>query len=79
MYDMVVYRPLGGISRPCISCANLIKNCGFIKNVFYRDAEGDTIKVKANHVCDDAVMLRAQKNQNHMVKKTLHPKRAIYV
>ena len=43
MYDMVVYRPLGGISRPCVSCANLIKNCGFIKNVFYHDTQGDTI------------------------------------
>ena len=78
MYDMVVYRPLGGISRPCVSCALLIRECGFIKNVYYSDGE-EMVKVKAHEVCEDAVMLRAQTNQNNMIKKTFHTKRAIYV
>lgn len=82
---MVVYRDsgacdTGGLAKPCLSCALLLRECGFIRTIYYSDplAEGGFAKVSASQVCEGASLLRSQRNGG-MVKKILHAKRASFV
>jgi deoxycytidylate deaminase len=82
-YDMVIYRKnaTGNYvnSKPCLSCAHLIKNSNCINNVFYVNEFGIFEKVKANRITDNAILLRKQIDNNNMIIKHLYSKRSKYI
>jgi deoxycytidylate deaminase len=82
-YDMIIYRVNNSNnyvnSKPCLSCALLIKNSKCIKNVFYSDENGIFVKIKANHITDNAMLLREQVRHNNMVITNFYSKRSNYI
>ena len=82
MYDIVVYRMSNDdyvMAKPCMSCATLIANCGFIKNVYYSTNNGDFENVHANKVIEGAVYLRSQKLNHNMLTVNMYSKRSNYL
>ena len=78
-YDIVIYRYSNGgqlvNAKPCLSCSILIKNCGFIDNVYYSTIDHDFTKVSANNITKNAELLYRQITRNNMVVTKLHSSR----
>jgi deoxycytidylate deaminase len=76
MFDLVVFRTNSSgdfaNAKPCLSCAILIRNCGFIRNVIFSNASHGFDKVPSSRIADNAQLLYRQKAQNNLVKSTVH-------